>query len=136
MLPAVIRALGLAHAGKREQRADRAEELGARQRAIEAAIERLDQLVAERNLPEDVVRTLRAQHRDRLKHFEHGHDRSDGHQEHSKVHDEIEFLLIAAERDRVNELYRQGTLKDEARRRIERELDLRDASLANHQHEE
>jgi CPA1 family monovalent cation:H+ antiporter len=136
MLPAVIRALGLAHAGKREQRADRAEEVSARQRAIESAIERLEQLAAQRDLPEDVVHTLRAQHRDRLKHFEHGHDRADGHHEHSKLHDEIESLLIAAERERVNELYRQGTLKDEARRRIERELDLRDASLANHQHEE
>ena len=45
-------------------------------------------------------------------------------------------VLIDAERERVNRLYREGTLKDEARRRIERELDLRDASLANHQHEE
>jgi Na+/H+ antiporter len=136
MLPAVIRALGLAHAGRREQRADRSEELGARQRAIEAAVERLDQLAAERNLPQDVVQTLRAQQRDRLKHFEHGQDRADGHHEHSKLHDEIEFELITAERERVNQLYREGTLKDEARRRIERELDLRDASLANHQHEE
>jgi hypothetical protein len=27
-------------------------------------------------------------------------------------------------------------LKDEARRRLERELDLREASLANHQHDD
>jgi Na+/H+ antiporter len=136
VLPMVIRALGLAHAGRREHRADRAEELGARQSAIESAIERLDRLAAERKLPEDVVRTLRAQYRDRLKHFEHGHDRADGHREHGKLHDEIEFALLAAEREQVNQLYRRGLLKDEARRRIERELDLRDASLANHQHEE
>ena len=31
--------------------------------------------------------------------------------------DEIEFLLIAAERDLINDLYRRGRLKDEARRR-------------------
>ena len=137
MLPMVIRALGLAHAGRREQRAVRAGELAARRRAIESALERLDQLAAQRNLPKDVVHTLRAQHRERLKHFEHGDDRAaDGHHEHSQLHDDIEFLLIAAERERVNELYRQGALKDEARRRIERELDLRDATLANHQHEE
>ena len=50
--------------------------------------------------------------------------------------DEIELVLIAAERERINELYRQGTLKDEARRRLERELDLREASLASHEHDE
>jgi Na+/H+ antiporter len=136
MLPAVIRALGLAQAGRREQRADRAEERGARQAAIESAIARLDQLAAERKLPADLVQTLRAHHRDRLKHFEHRPDRADADHGQGRLHDEIEFLLIATERERVNELYRQGLLKDEARRRIERELDLRDASLANHEHEE
>jgi len=50
--------------------------------------------------------------------------------------DEIEYLLIAAERDLINDLYQLGELKDEARRRIERELDLREATLLNHQHEE
>jgi hypothetical protein len=40
-------------------------------------------------------------------------------------------LLIEAERTRVNELFRSGKLTDEARRRIERELDLREAHLAN-----
>ena len=58
MLPAVIRALGLANAGRRERHADRAEEYQARREAIAAAIERLDQLAAERQLPEDVVRPL------------------------------------------------------------------------------
>ena len=134
-LPAVIRMLGLAHAGRREQRADRTEEIGARRQAIESAIERLDRLAAERNLPQDMVHALRAQQRDRLRHFEHGHDKAGGDHEHGRLRDEIELLLIAAERERVNELYRQGTLKDEPRRRIERELDLRDASLANHPHE-
>jgi hypothetical protein len=46
-------------------------------------------------------------------------------------HDEIERLLIAAERTRINDLYRSGKLKDEARRHIERELDLREAHLSN-----
>ena len=46
------------------------------------------------------------------------------------------MLLLDAERQRINELYRRGDLKDESRRRLERELDLRDAHLANHQHED
>jgi len=39
--------------------------------------------------------------------------------------------LIDAERTRINDLFRSGKLKDEARRRIERELDLREAELPN-----
>jgi hypothetical protein len=45
-------------------------------------------------------------------------------------------VLIAAERQRINDLFRSGKLKDEARRRIERELDLREAYLINQQIEE
>ncbi len=43
----------------------------------------------------------------------------------------LELALIGAERDLVNTLYRTGELKDEGRRRIERELDLRDILLAS-----
>src|SRR5450631_4337599 len=60
MLPAVIRALGLANAGRREHHADRVEEFVARRQAIEAAIQRLTQLAAERALPQAVVAPLAA----------------------------------------------------------------------------
>ena len=64
-----------------------------------------------------------------LVHFE---DRDDGdHKSHGDLHDEVERLLIAAERTRINDLFRSGKLKDEARRRIERELDLREAHLSS-----
>jgi CPA1 family monovalent cation:H+ antiporter len=136
MLPAVIRALGLANAGRRERHAARIEEFAARRQAIEAASQRLDELVAERKLSEDIVRPLRARHRERLRHVEHRIDGDDGHKQLIDLHDEIEFLLIAAERQQINDLYRRGKLKDEARRRIERELDLRDAQLTNVRAEE
>ena len=136
MLPSVIRALGLAHAGRRERHADRAEEHEARRQAIEAAIERLDQLRAERDLSEDFVHPLHARHRDRLKHIEHSSDGDEHHRKLTEIHDEIELQLIAAERQHINELFRSGKLKDEARRRIERELDLREAHLANQRAEE
>ena len=48
-----------------------------------------------------------------------------------KSHDEVKLLLIKAERQRINDLFRDGKLQDEARRRIERELDLREAQIAN-----
>ena len=130
MLPAVIRVLGLAQAGRRERRNDRAEEHAAREQAIKAVMKRLEQLKSERNLSDDVVRPLRAQHHDRLRHVDHGNDGDGANRQHSELHNEIEQLLITAEREHINELFRAGKLTDEARRRIERELDLREAQVA------
>jgi len=45
-------------------------------------------------------------------------------------YDEIDDLLIATERSVVNALYRQNKLSDESRRRLEHELDLREAQLS------
>jgi len=39
--------------------------------------------------------------------------------------------LIASERKFIHALLRDGRITDEARRRIERDLDLEEASLAN-----
>ena len=136
MLPAVIRALGLANAGRRERHADRIEEFAARRQAIEAAIARLDELVAERRLAEDIVHPLRARYREQLKHVEHRSDGDQAHQRLVDLHDELECLLIDAERKEINDLYRDGKLKDEARRRIERELDLRESQHSNLRAEE
>jgi CPA1 family monovalent cation:H+ antiporter len=79
---------------------------------------------------------LRTRHRDRLKAVEHRSDGDEGHKRLIDLHDEIEFTLIESERQQINELYRGGKLKDEARRRIERELDLREAQLTNVRAEE
>jgi len=131
LLPWVIRGLGLQHAGRNEREINRIEEYQARSEAVQAAIERLDQLSVERNLPPDVIEAVRTQHRDRLEHFENRSDGDDGHKSHGDLHDEVERLLIVAERTRINDLFRSGKLMDEARRRIERELDLREAHLSN-----
>jgi len=136
LLPAVIRGLGLANAGRRERASDEIEEASARRVALEAAIQRLDELVAHRALSEDVVRPLRTRYQDRLHAVGYHNDRDGGHERPSRLSDETEFSLIAAEREQINDLYRLGKLKDEARRRIERELDLRDAHLNNAREEE
>jgi monovalent cation/hydrogen antiporter len=129
MLPWVIRGLGLHHAGRKERDIDRAEENKARSEAVEAVIEQLDQLAGEGNLPPDVMEAVRSQHQDRLKHTYDSNAGDDGIRKHGELHDEVERLLIAAERTRINDLFRSGKLKDEARRRIERELDMREAHL-------
>ena len=136
MLPWVIRALDLAPTGRRERDTERVEEHTARRQAIEAAIARLDQLAAERTLSEEIVQPIRSNHYDRLKHIKNRGDSDNSHRRHIELRDEIEFLLLAAERQKINEFYRSGRLKDEARRRIERELDVREAHLSNQRSEE
>ena len=130
-LPWVTRALGLAHAGRRERQEERNEEFRARKRALETAIHELDRLTTERQAPESVVRPIRVAQSDRLKLVDHRNDGDARHKKLVDLGDEIELSLINAERDFINNLYRDGELKDEQRRHIERELDLRDANLAN-----
>jgi monovalent cation/hydrogen antiporter len=87
-------------------------------------------LASERQLSDDIVRPHRAHLRERLRQVEHRSDR--GRRKLAELDDEIEFQLIEAERQAINDRYRRGQLKDEARRRVERELDLRDAHLAEY----
>jgi CPA1 family monovalent cation:H+ antiporter len=129
LLPTVLRALGLAHAGKHERQADMEEEANARRRAIEAAISRLEGMAAEHALPDQLVASLRAKYQARLSHSLRGLETA---QAPSKRAEEIDLLLIAAERELINSLHREGKLKDEARRHIELELDLLTAALSNH----
>jgi monovalent cation/hydrogen antiporter len=130
-LPWVVRALGLAHAGRREEEIRRGEEFQTRQEAIEVASRQLELLAADPEVPDDAVARLRAHHERRLA---QNRIRSDADREQRRriaKADELELILIAAERDLINEKYRQGALKDETRRRLEYELDLRDAQLAS-----
>ena len=131
-LPFVVRVLGLENAGRRERHEDAVEELEARHLAVETALARLEKLAEERKLPDEVVRPLRQRQRDRLKHVEN-HDGDAQQKKTVALTEEVEFLLLAAERETINDLYRDGKLKDEIRRKIERELDLRHAHLTNQQ---
>ena len=130
-LPAVTHALGLANAGRRERQADQEEEYKVRRRAIEAAIERLDALATSRNLPEAVVGPIRAHQRKRLEDVEQRKDGNEHHRRLAELGDEVELSLIEAQRELIDALYRSGELKDEGRRHIQRDLDLRDTLLAN-----
>jgi Na+/H+ antiporter len=131
LLPVVMRALGFSHAGRRERQAERIAELDARRQSIEAACRYLEELVATRKLPPDMVRPLKARYADRLRFVERLETGGADTNRANVMDDEIELLLIAKEREKINDLYREAKLNDEPRRRIERDLDLRDAQLAN-----
>ena len=133
MLPWIIGVTGLAHGGRKERKSDRDEELRARAEAATAAIAALDELANKRHFPPDALETLRLLHQDRLKRIEGRGDGDEAARTFGEFYDELDRLLISEERKRVIDLYRSGELKDEARRRIERELDMREAYLSNHQ---
>jgi NhaP-type Na+/H+ or K+/H+ antiporter len=130
-LPTVIKALGLADAGRREHAVDRAEEFRARRLAIEGSLSRLQALADELQLPADISARLNIHHMNRLELLDNRSLEDDEHQRRVKFSDDVEVLLLGTERDLINDLYVRGDLKDETRRRIERELDLREAHLAS-----
>ena len=129
LMPAVIRRLGLADVGRAERRAEALEELASRRQAIERVTRRIDELATERKLPVEIVEPLTTHHRGRLRRLDYKLGDDEREKELERVLAELERELIEAERKHVYELACNGQLKDDARRRIENELDLHEAEL-------
>jgi CPA1 family monovalent cation:H+ antiporter len=128
MLPWVVRWLGLHHLGKQERKDEIKHELAARQAALKEVRKRLEKVISDGELPEEAVEHLRTRHQSRVQilpvNLTEGLD-------HMRQTAKIKAELIEAERDFIYELLRDGKITDEARRRIEYELDLEEASVAN-----
>jgi CPA1 family monovalent cation:H+ antiporter len=131
LLPSVIRWLGLDALGRAERESEQLAELAHRQRTIEAVLARLEQLASERRLPESIVESLRAHHRKRLQQLDYQRASDETNRELARLSDELELRLIEAEREALYAMLCSGDLMDDARRRIESELDLREAQLAH-----
>jgi monovalent cation/hydrogen antiporter len=128
-LPAVVRWLGVAQAGRDEHIAEHEAEIAARREALDAALQSLDALTDDRELSDEVVKLLRARHEVRASQLPESLD-PDRH-DITATQTAVTRELIAAERKFIHELLREGRITDEARRHIERDLDLEEASLAN-----
>jgi CPA1 family monovalent cation:H+ antiporter len=126
LLPSVIRWLGIGDHGRAEQRREREAELKARSEAILAARRHLERIAVERNLDAGVVDFLNARHDHRMRLIPA--DLDDG-LAHMRVSNDLRMELISAERDFLYDLLRQGKITDESRRRLERELDLEEATI-------
>jgi monovalent cation/hydrogen antiporter len=131
-LPAVVRALGLQQAGRAEHLAEHESEISARREALGVALQSLDALTQDRELSDEVVRLLRARHETRASQLPESLDPD--HHDVSAAGTELTRELIAAERKFIHVLLRDGKITDEIRRRIERDLDLEEASLANREY--
>jgi CPA1 family monovalent cation:H+ antiporter len=131
-LPAVVRALGLAQAGRAEHIAEHQQEISARREALDAALRQLESITVDRELSAEVLGLLRARHEIRASQLPASLDPEA--REITSAGMTLTRELIAAERLFIHELLRDGKITDEVRRRIERDLDLEEASLANREH--
>jgi CPA1 family monovalent cation:H+ antiporter len=131
-LPLVVRWLGVAKAGRAEHRAAHESEIAARREALGAALKSLDAMTDDRELADEVVKLLRARHETRSNQLPESLD-ADAH-EITAMGTSLTRELIAGERKFIHALLRDGKITDEIRRRIERDLDLEEASLANREY--
>ena len=131
-LPSVVRLLGLLQAGRVEHIAEHESEIAARREALGVALQSLDALTQDRELSDEVVRLLRARHETRASQLPDSLDPD--HHDVSAAGTELTRELIATERKFIHILLRDGKITDEIRRRIERDLDLEEASLANREY--
>ncbi len=126
MLPGVVRWLALPHDAEDERRRERDAEIAARIETLNVAQSRVNQLEADGEVSAEVLAILRANQANRAGQVPTDPDG----REAVGAAAELRAELIAAEREYIYRLLQQGRITDEARRRIERELDLEEASLA------
>lgn len=131
-LPLIIRWLGLAG----NQRTEEREEIEARLRSAEAALERLEKLEDEDWVREDTagrMRDLYEYRRDRFAARRNGQpgvgEEYDSYEEHTLAYQHFRRELLSAEREALLRLRNEGRLSEGVRRRVERDLDLEDARL-------
>jgi CPA1 family monovalent cation:H+ antiporter len=130
LLPAIVRALGLTRHAADERKREHTAEAAARSQALEVAQKRLERLAAEGKASPEVLALMRAHHEYRSGRLPNA--TADG-SDLAAVAAGIRSELIAAEREFIYRLLQTGQITDEARRRIERELDLEEAGIASTQ---
>jgi NhaP-type Na+/H+ or K+/H+ antiporter len=126
MLPAVIRLLGIANEGRAEQRRQHEAELRIRAEAIQYACEHLEEIGKERKLDRHTIEFLKQRHEHRLRLLPK--DMGKG-LEVARLNNNVRIELIDAERAFLYRMLQDGKITDESRRRLERELDLEEATI-------
>jgi CPA1 family monovalent cation:H+ antiporter len=127
MLPLVIRWLKLGHARETEEEQEYARELAARHEAMEAALRQVEEDATARGLSDDALAVARARHESRSQQFPKSVDEG---WDAAALGNRVRMDLITAEREYIYQLLRDGKINDETRRKIERELDLEEATIA------
>jgi monovalent cation/hydrogen antiporter len=126
-LPFVVRRLGLERDGADEAAKNKRAERAARLEGIDAVLATVESC-GEMDAPAFAREALRRKHTDRRTHLAITADDSTPDDPVATA-SEIELRLVDVERESIARAYAEHRLTDEARRRIERELDLEEARI-------
>jgi Na+/H+ antiporter len=121
----LIRVLGIEDDGAEER-----EEVAARVRVAEAAMARVDELVAEEWVRDETADRVRALLDYRRRRFVAVFDGDgDEYEERTSQYIRLMYEVFDAQREELISLRNSGDISDEVRRRMERELDLEESRL-------
>jgi Na+/H+ antiporter len=129
-LPALIKALHVEDDG-----ADEREDLIGRRAAVEAALERIDELSAAEWTRDETAERMRVMYEYRQRRFAvragelEDADGIDAFETRSKRYQKMVRSVLTAQRERLVELRNAGEISNEVMHRLERELDLEDERL-------
>ncbi len=129
LLPRLVLLLRLNCDSIVERREEREAEHRARRDALKVAKLRLDELAAGNDIPEPVLSHLQTRHDYRASRLHHPSGEADG-TGMAALGPGLRSELIETERKYIFGLLQEGRITDEFRRRMERELDLEEASVA------
>ena len=133
LLPLVVRWLGLPRDSAAERRRERQDEQTARAEVFEQADARLRGFAADARISVEAMAILHAHHRYRVGQSPQPEQEA---LDPARAASQARLELIAAERQHIHTLLRSGRITDEARRRMERELDLEEAAWAAHAYDQ
>jgi monovalent cation/hydrogen antiporter len=128
LLPRVVRWLRLASHAADERESERRAELAARAEALRMAQSRLEQLATDSDVKPEVLALLRTRHDYRAAQVP---DPESNDPDAALAVAKLRSELIDIEREHIYRLLKNGQITDEARRRIERQLDLEEVSIDN-----
>jgi CPA1 family monovalent cation:H+ antiporter len=128
----VVRWLDVSRTAREERVREHEAEIAGRREALDAALKSLDAIVEKRDLSGELIKLLRA--RQEIRSIQLPLSLDPDTCDMTSAGAELTRELIAAERRLIHRLLRDGKITDEARRRIERDLDLEEASLANREY--
>jgi Na+/H+ antiporter len=123
-LPALIDRLGV-----EEDDAEEREELAARRAAVEAALERLEELAAEEWTRTDTAERMRGMFEYRRRRLAGRDGEGESLEDRSRAYQAMLREVIEAQRRAIVSLRNAGEISNEVMHRLERELDLEDQRL-------
>jgi len=127
-LPPLIRWLGIKDDGAAEK-----EEREARLKANQAALARLNEIAERDPAKADALQRLRIEYEDRIRQLE-SYENADGpHRLFSSEYEHLSYEALQVERRIILRLRNESVISDEVLRRIQRDIDLAEARLRQHQ---